>query len=215
MVVLAASGVWRLWRAPAYRAVLGCAIVALPVSLFLADLFKPIIVPRYFITGAAPFLILAGIGVATLPRRAQIAVCALCAGLALINLLPYYRAETKPRWDLAGTEIAPLVRYGDVILLQGNSRRASIQQTMFSFSALRVKPILAATFTPSVADAARALRAGHRVWALYGRVGAADVREPAETYLETLKPLGVPRQQFVEGEEVRVWLFTPPARPSR
>ncbi|MEJ1977453.1 MAG: hypothetical protein WDN49_16490 [Acetobacteraceae bacterium] len=89
--------------------VLGTAFLVLPVLLFLVSLHKSVWMPRYLLWSAAPFFILAGLGLARLPGRLQTAGLAVMGLLAMANLAPYYHDDTKPRWDSGGrgTAIRP------------------------------------------------------------------------------------------------------------
>ena len=113
----AALGVWRLRRDPAMRTILSvrrwcCRSVCVFVSLFVS-----VLVPRYFIWGAAPFFVFAGEGLARLSGKYFAAAAASLAAIGLFNLLPYYSYETKPRWDLVANKLAAITRPGDVVLV--------------------------------------------------------------------------------------------------
>jgi len=41
----------------------------------------------------------------------------------IINLVPYYQSETKPRWDLAAAYLAENVQPGDVVITNNASER--------------------------------------------------------------------------------------------
>ena len=103
-VTLAALGAWRLRRDTTVLAVLGCAAIVLPLGLFLLSLFVPVLVPRYFAWSAGPFFVFAGAGLGRLsfPRLAP--ATAMLGAAGMINLMPYYDYETKPRWDLLAAQ---------------------------------------------------------------------------------------------------------------
>ncbi len=118
IAVLAACGAWRLLRrAPAALAAIGCAAIVPPLLLLLVSLHKPILVPRYVGWSAAPFFVLAGAGLGGLSVGRFAGGAAALAAACLINLSPYYRDETKPRWDLAVEELDREAHDGDVVLL--------------------------------------------------------------------------------------------------
>ncbi|HTT78650.1 MAG TPA: glycosyltransferase family 39 protein, partial [Stellaceae bacterium] len=119
IAALAACGVWRLRRQPAVAAAVGCAGIVLPILFMLLSLAKPIMVPRYFGWSAPAFFILAGAGLGRLSAARFAACAAALAAACLINLSPYYHAETKPRWDVAVDRLADAAHDGDVVLLNG------------------------------------------------------------------------------------------------
>ena len=116
IAALAAYGAWRLRRQPHALIVIGCAACVLPLLLLLVSRVTPVLVPRYFAWSAAPFFILAGAGIARLTTWRYAAALAAFVLVALINLEPYYHAETKPRWDLATARLAGETQPGDVVL---------------------------------------------------------------------------------------------------
>ncbi len=96
---------------PRLRGVVAAARSAAGLSLFV-----PVLAPRYFAWSAAPFFILAGAALGRLSRVFAAATAGL--GIAcLVNLIPYYGYETKPRWDLLAAQLAAAAQPGDVVLL--------------------------------------------------------------------------------------------------
>lgn len=207
VVVVAALGAWRLRRDPAVLAVLGCAVLVLPLGLCLVSVFVPVLVPRYFAWGAAPFFIFAGVG---LGQRSGIqftvATASLCAA-GLVNLAPYYGYETKPRWDLLATKLAAVARPGDVVLL--NSYYAYSVLSVFAARAgldeSRVK------LTWQLSEAAQT-PPGRDVWAVYGRTGQ-NARQPAGDYQQSLSTLGHAALEKSVGRYIVLWRFAEPNGP--
>src|SRR5271170_1850673 len=209
-VTLAALGAWRLRRNTTVLAVLGCAAIVLPLGLFLLSLFVPVLVPRYFAWSAGPFFVFAGAGLGRLsfPRLAPATAMLGVAGM--INLMPYYDYETKPRWDLLATRLADEAQPGDVVLLD-NYYSYSVLSVFAARSGLADRQV---NLTWSLLEAAK-LAPGHTVWAVYGRTGQAAKKPSVEDYRQTLAPLGAPASENSVGRYIVLWRFTRPAAVSR
>lgn len=207
VLLLAALGAWTLRRRRQALALLAIAVLALPVTLLAISVFKSVLVPRYFAWGAAPFFVLAGLGVMALPQRWQTAVCCVICLLAVPNLAPYYAAETKPRWDMAAADLAQRLERGDVILT-GDEYTAPI---LTAFSDRQGTPMPTVTVVRDVSAAAAQLAQNHRVWAIYGRVGQGAM-ESYQAFLDRVAPLGQPAMQMAEGNHIHILMFDPPER---
>ncbi len=85
VVAAAALGVWRLRRDPTLLTILGCSALVLPIGLCFVSLFVSVLVPRYFIWGAAPFFVLAGEGLAPLSATYFTAAVASLAATGLFK----------------------------------------------------------------------------------------------------------------------------------
>ncbi len=206
-----ACGIWRLRRRPALLATLLLASALLPAMLAVISLWRPVLLPRYILWSGAPFAILAGIGGAMifslLPRRIATGALAAGAALLLVNLIPYYSAETKPRWDIAARMLSQDVAPGDVLLLDD----------------LGALPVLKVYLPPgteavvlrdsdgNLAHAEQAEAAGKRVWAIFGHAGqsSAVTAEERDAYDAKLAPLGTPRQVQTAGNRIVITLFDP------
>jgi hypothetical protein len=145
------------------------------------------------------------------------ALAAAFATICLVNLTPYYRYETKPRWDLVARELAAVAQPGDVVLVDSYyaysvlsvfAARAGLDQHQVALTWQRPDP---ATIAP-----------GHKLWAVYGRTGQAAKRQSAEQFLDTLTPLGHPVAEHSVGRYIVLWRFAerqaalptpPPTRP--
>ncbi len=200
---LCLAGLWSMRRSPQTLALLGVALLALPVTLIAVSTLKSVAIPRYFAWGAGPFFVLAGLGIAALPLRLRSFGCAAMLALATINLLPYYDAETKPRWDLAASHVNASLQSDDVILAAD-----PWIPYMFGAFAERLPSSQAVTVTQSVDEAASSLAAGHRVWAVYGRVGQGRM-ESFDTFRERIGVLGQATLQWDEGRHIHVLRFDP------
>jgi mannosyltransferase len=209
-VTLAALGAWRLRRDTTVLAVLGCATIVLPSGLFLLSLFVPVLVPRYFAWSAGPFFVFAGAGLGRLsfPRLAP--ATAMLGAACMINLMPYYDYETKPRWDLLAARLADCAQPGDVVLLD-NYYSYSVLAVFAARSGLAARQV---DLTWSLLEAAR-LAPGHTVWAVYGRTGQAARKQSLEDYRQTLAPLGAPASENSVGRYIVLWRFARPAAVAR
>ena len=167
VVALAAGGALVLRRRGASLAVLGSAVLVLPVSLLAISLATPVWMPRYLLWSAAPFFVLAGLGVTLLPLKLQLPAVAALGLLLAINLLPYYQAETKPRWDLAAHELHTGLQSGDLVLVDDPQAVGM----MNIYLAREGAPLPAGSWTLDVQQAAAWRAAGRRVWIVQGLVG--------------------------------------------
>lgn len=207
VLIAALLGAWRLRRDTTMLWVLGAATLTLPLGLFALSAAVPVLVPRYFAWGAAPFFVFAGIGLGRLTIPRFTALAAALGALGLANLAPYYQYETKPRWDLAAAKLTKIVRPGDVVLL--NSYYAYSVFAVFARQVgldpnrvkLTWKPYEAAQVAP-----------GHDVWAVYGRTGQAT-RQPAGDYQHSLAALGHPAVEKSIGRYIILWRFAEPNGP--
>ena len=201
------TAIWRLRRRPAMLAVLGISILFLPVLLTAISLRQPILLPRYILWSAAPFAVLAGIGAATwlenLPRRTQILGTGAIAALLLANMLPYYQAETKPRWDIAAQMLAQDVQPGDIVYLHD------------FYAGKLLEVYLPAEKQPLVLDdqdgdlnrAAQAVSQGKRVWAVYGLAGQGSGATERQDYHDNQKLLGTPKIVQQAGKRITIALY--------
>lgn len=209
IVAFAAAGMWRLRHCRPVAVVLGAATVALPVTLGLVSVLVPVLVPRYFVWSAAPFFVLAGVGLGQLPRlRAAIAMLAVGAA-CLINLKPYYSYETKPRWDLVAKLLAADAQPGDVVLV--NSYYAYWVLTALAPEAGLDEAQITLTW-----EAPKAVTPppGHTVWAVYGRTGPA-VAETAAQFQASIAALGPPPEAQQIGRFITLWRYTGTALSER
>ena len=201
----AVMGAWQLRRERALLATLAASALVVPLGAAALGLgllhsgAMPILVPRYYAWCMGPYFILAGIGLGRL-QHARFGAASAALALALaINLTPYYRAETKPRWDLAAAMLAKEARPGDVVLLDNYSS----YYVLSAFAAGSGLDRRGLTFVWERARAAELAR-GHGLWAVYGRVGQGELK-PAAAYLETLASLGTPVSEQAIGRYIVLW----------
>lgn len=184
------------------------AAAAPPLLILLISIVKPLWMPRYLLWSTVPFLVFVGLGINAVPRRWRDGALAALGVLALINLLPYYHAETKPRWDLAGLALAHEMHPGDIIL--GSDE---LPVYMMNFFLQRHDTVIpASNWTTDVFRAAQHLQDGGRVWVMFGRVGQAD-RTPIKNFARIIKPLGKPVAEVHVGKLIRMKLYAGPPRP--
>ena len=179
---------------------LACTALALPLGLCLVSLFVPVLVPRYFAWGAAPFFIFVGAGLSRLSGPRFAAAAAGLGAICLVNLTPYYRYETKPRWDLVAAKLAVMAQPGDVVVVD----------SYYAYSLLSVFAARAGLDDRQVAltwqlPEAAAILPGHNLWAVYGRTGQAAKKQSAEEFLGTLAPLGHPVVEHSVGRYIVLW----------
>ncbi len=206
---LAAAG-WRLRRGPAMLVTLGIAFLFLPCLFIVISLWHPVLLPRYLLWSAAPFAILTGIGMASLLEgwstpRARLAMLGL-AGLFLVNLLPYYHNETKPRWDVAAGMLAQEMQPGDVLYLSDNGALPILKYYLPATAQAMALNNTAGNLT----QAEQALAAGKRVWVVYGHAGQT-VATPREFYAG-VKSMGTPNLVEAAGKRITIALFDPSAQ---
>lgn len=202
--VAALAGLWYTTRRDRAALVSAIALVTLPVGLLLSSLFSSVWMPRYLAWSGPVFFLFAGLGVARLPRPACWTAIGLLGCLGVVNLLPYYRLETKPLWNQAA------------LLLRGNLSSEALLLTddpgAIDMMNVRLKR-LGNPFPPTVwtsdADlAARHLHDGYPVWAVHGRVGQAD-HTPLSAFNEMVSPLGIPCWSDTIGLDIVVEAFAP------
>ncbi|MGH7064170.1 MAG: hypothetical protein ACREET_08825 [Stellaceae bacterium] len=209
VAALAALGVWRLRRDAGVLWVLGCAALVPPLVLLLVSLLVPVLVARYIAWSAAPFYILAGVGLGRMALAPFAALTPVLAAACLTNLMPYYNFEAKPRWDLLASELAAEARPGDVVLLN----------SYYSYSVLAVFAARAGLANGGVAlswqlPQAAALASGHDLWAVYGRAGQRATQSQ-EDYRRSLDVLGMPVAEAAVGRYIRFWRFRQPLAPAK
>lgn len=202
---------WRLRRHPAILAVLGISLVFLPMLLTAISLWQPILLPRYILWSSAPFAILAGIGANALlekwpPRTRGLAV-AVGVGLLGLNAASYYKAETKPRWDLAAQMLAQEVAPGDVVYLHDFYANKELK----IYLPPDKQPVVLEDSDGDLAHAAQAVSQGKRVWAVYGLAGQGSEKMEKQGYQENQTVLGQPTQIQNAGGRIVIVLYDPTA----
>ncbi|MBW4021663.1 MAG: hypothetical protein HIU92_00770 [Proteobacteria bacterium] len=186
---------------------LGIAAVVPPVAILAISLAKPLWMPRYLIWSSVPFFVFVGLGVCMMPTRLwQTVAAALLVAMSIINLAPYYRAETKPRWDLAAVDLQRVLEPGDLILAPD---RGPIEMMNF-FLGREDRRLPDSAWTKDVFVAASHLQARGRVWAISGKVGQAD-HTSTRSFGKIISPLGHAIATMEEGDLITFRLFAAPS----
>ncbi len=203
---LAACGVAFLaLRRPTALAPILLSVLTLPLALLTFSLVQPMWMPRYILWSGAPFFILAGLGLAALPPRLSGGLVLGIAGLAAINLWPYYAAETKPRWDLAAAELHAGRQPGDLVLVSDywGTRLLNVYLNRTG------DPLVGSGVSLQLSDAPARIAQGNRVWVVLGRIGQTeDVISP--TFRRQLAALGTPAIDLQAGQDVTIRRYDPP-----
>ncbi len=207
LVTAAVLGAWRLRHRPGPLAVLGLSFLILPVATIVISIWKPLLLPRYILWSEAPFAVLAGIGasvaVATLPRRGRIAAFAGFAAVLVINLAPYYGAETKPRWDIAAQMLAGEVAPGDVVYLNDEGALPILRMYLPAGAVSVVLRDSDGDLQHAVAQQMQ----GRRVWAVFGHAGQSASKREWPQFYQHIAPLGTPAQIQMAGNRIYITEF--------
>jgi mannosyltransferase len=204
VAVLGTLGLLHLARRRTTLIVLVLALFTLPLSLLVLSFITPVWMPRFVLWSAAPFFALAGTGLALLPRRWQMPVMGAVVVTALVNLTPYYREETKPRWDLAAATLQAGLQEDDLVLVD-DPWAVKMMNVYLSRIGADLPP---ESWTVDRSVAQERLNNGGQVWAVHGRVGQADKESVAE-FRGSLAALGQPAAAMREGLDVLVVQFHP------
>ncbi len=186
------------------------SVAALPIGTILVSLVQPMFMPRYVLWSTAPFLVLAGVGITIFPPAVRVAGALVVIAASFANLAPYYRTETKPRWEVAATTVRALLAPRDVLLIDD----PGAVDMMNVFLGRQHDPITPSLWTENVTEASCVLYEGGRVWALQGRVGQVD-HEMLDGFLNRIAPLGQPSSVRKIGLDITLMRFDRPAGPCR
>ena len=205
VALLGGLGLFRV-RARLEGRILLLAFIVLPLLFLATSLFKPMLLPRYILWSAAPFFVLAGLGICALPRRSLPAVVAGVMLLGAVNLAPTYKAETKPRWDLAAATLKDKIRPGDTVYTADMYAPAMLTE----LQPRNGMPLeTTALVTPDFNVAMARWKQGGRVWAVHGRSGLGE-REGLDAFKTRIAALGTPTVEIAQGEEITILLFPAP-----
>jgi mannosyltransferase len=211
VVLLAVAGLLAVRRQRGVLAVLSIAVLCLPTGLLAASAVTPLLMPRYLLWSAAPFFICAGLGFSLLPRKFQWPALALLFLLLALNLAPYYREETKPRWDLAGASLFAGLQPGDLLLVD-DPQAVSMMNLYLKREGANLPPEL---WTTDVTRAVAWRESGKRVWAVQGVVGQVDHENQAQ-FLQRITALGPPDFSEHAGMDILLLRFDgAPAKQQR
>ncbi|MDQ6648490.1 MAG: hypothetical protein M3Y93_14910 [Pseudomonadota bacterium] len=206
VLLLSGAGAWRL-RGRLAGQMLLLSFALLPLLLLLISPIQSLLVPRYILWSAAPFFVLAGIGAALLPRWPyRLAITALLV-LGSFNLLPVYRKEVKPRWDLAAATLSAHTEVGDTVYTLDPNAPLMIRKLQPKGQSLDQRVLI----TNDLAVAAARWKQGSRVWAITGRVGLG-IKVPVADFEAYLSALGQPSRTIEEGNEITILMFPAPSQ---
>jgi mannosyltransferase len=197
VLALGAAGLVRLRHTRGPLTVLLIAAVGPPVILALLSLIHPMLLPRYLLLSAAPFFVIAGAAIETLPGVARPLALIGAACMLAVNLMPYYRAETKPRWDLAAAFLAARLRPHDAVMVTDE------------FSSLMLKTYLGGRMPPVIfPDAMARLADPGRIWAIYGPAGQGQL--PSQSvFFSRAETFGIPNLRKRIGEDIIIEKIEP------
>ena len=210
VLVLTMLGLVALRRDRSTSLVLLLSVAALPVGTLLFSLVQPMFMPRYVLWSTAPFMVLAGVGVAAFPARLRLPLAATLIAAAAFNLEPYYRTETKPRWEVAAKAVKAALAPQDVLLIDD----PGAVDMMNVFLGRQQDPISGSSWTQNVTEASCVLYSGGKVWALQGRVGQVD-HEMLDGFLKRVAVLGRPSAIERIGLDITLMRYDQPAGPCR
>lgn len=206
VALLAVAGAGWAWRRrrPAFAA-LTTATLLLPLALLAISAVFPLWIPRYLLWTAAPFFVLAGLGVNLVPLSARLPAVLILALLAAVNLGSYYGTETKPRWDLAAQALQRQLTPRDLVLVEDDR----LPDLLNHFLALHGAPLAPQRWTLDAAAARAWLAGGNPVWLAQGAVGQVALADPA-TVPATLQLPPRPALLLRFGRDVALLRFDPP-----
>lgn len=206
LLALCAAG-WGLRRRPPVLVVLGVAFLFLPCIFLLISLHQPVLLPRYLLWSAAPFAILVGVGAAVLlegrPIFATRLAVAGAAAVLLVNLVPYYHVETKPRWDVAARMLASEVNPGDVVYLSDTGALPILELYMPPGA----QAVVLRDADGDLTHAEQAVSQGKRVWVVYGHAGQNT--STAKQFFAPAHALGTPSLVQAAGSRITIVLYDP------
>lgn len=150
------------------------AVGLLPVMLLVVSIWRPVFLPRYLFWSAPPFLVLVGIGFASVPWRRPLlipGVPLLTSSLALLALClwsvnTYQATEKRPRWDEAFVWLKANTAPGDIVYVEDWMIRDVLMAQMKRY----LGDASAMIVTDQLDDAVRQMQAGHKVWLVSGAV---------------------------------------------
>lgn len=200
----AVGGFWRYGRRDRAAFTAAIALLTLPVGLLVSSLVSSVWMPRYLAWSGPIFFLFAGLGIAALPRPASWTAIGLLAGLGVVNLLPYYRLETKPLWNEAALMLRDNLSPEALLLTDDPAAIAMMNVRLKRLG----NPFPSTRWTSDAGLAIRHLHDGHPVWAVHGRVGQADHTE-LSAFNDLLSPLGAPCWSGAVGLDIVIEAFAP------
>jgi mannosyltransferase len=203
LVGIALLGAWRLKADAKLLSVVALAAITMPIALAILSIFTPFWITRYLLWSTGPFFVLAGLGLAGLSWPLLPVTATALAVAGFTNLAPYYRLETKPRWDLAAAYLAENVQPGDAIITNDEAARYVLAAYADRYRLDR--GIISITEDVST-TAAHFASSQQRLWVVYGRAGQGTmVRE--DVYLQKWLAFGDPASKVSFGNDIVAMRF--------
>lgn len=211
LVLALAAAMIRLRRQPQMLITQGISFLFLPCLFLAMSFIYPVLLPRYLLWSAAPFAVLIGVGadtllkaipktsdkITSLPNLAFFAIVILL----VLNVVPYYKDELKPSWDIAAQKLAEDVKPGDVVLF---SDTGAVPILSFYLSDVERVTVLSSPYT-DLKNAESALKENKRVWVVYGHAGQNTTTH--ECFFDQLQPLGPPQLTQKIGKRIIIALY--------
>ena len=198
LVGLALLGAWRLKADAKLLSVVAIGAITMPAALAILSIFQPFWVTRYLLWSTGPFFVLAGIGLAGLPRLLLPVAATALAVAGIINLVPYYRLETKPRWDLVAAYLAENVQPGDGIIANDEAARYVLAAYADRY---RLDRTIVSTTRDVSTTAAHFALSQQRLWVVYGRTGQGTMAGE-DVYLQKWLAFGDPASKVRFGKDI-------------
>ncbi|MGI9422715.1 MAG: glycosyltransferase family 39 protein [Hyphomicrobiaceae bacterium] len=197
LIGLALAGGWWLSRRPALASILFTATLTMPAAMAIVSIFHPIFLPRYLLWSTGPYFILVGLGVRMMPRLWRVtATIALALG-AVISLMPYYSAETKPRWDQVAAYLQENAQRRDGLITSDGLSRIVLEAYMTRDGGGPPNFL----HHESLGEIKRKFESGHTVWIIYGRAGQGP-REPEGEFFARWEMFGIPTKRRAFGKHI-------------
>jgi mannosyltransferase len=215
-------------RDEAWPYVLVLLWLAVPVlGSFMTSMVRPVFLPRYLIIALPPLVILAAVGMSSLPTRPlQVLAVAVLVGLTAPWLLSYYQADYKQGEDWrrgvayvlagheAGDEVVFLSRFGRhpfEYYSRSYPDQAALTPLYPSVMWGRYTPVLEDRQLEPMAAVITRLHEGRRVWVVLLWTGFGSEHEDGRA-VETALNRGyreVERRHFGAALQVRLYAKTP------
>jgi len=200
---LALLGAWRLRADAKLLSVVALAAITMPIALAILSIYTPFWITRYLLWSTGPFFILAGLGLAGLSRPLFPVAATALAFAGIANLAPYYRSETKPRWDLAAAYLAENVQPGDAIITNDGAARYVLANYADRY---RLDRTIVSTTHDVSTTVAHFASPQQRLWVVYGRTGQGTMAGE-DVYLQKWLAFGDPTSKVRFGKDIVAMRF--------
>ncbi len=199
---LALFGAWSMRSRPRAHAFILVAALTMPLVLAIVSLIQPLVLSRYLLWSTGPVFILAGLGAAALPQLAGRLAIAVIAAAGTLSLWPYYQAETKPRWDLAGSYLSTRIKPEHSVITSTGLARLVLK----TYAARNAADSDAGFDERTLDEIGQRFASGETIWVVHGPAGQ-DAIEPADAFLKHWSAFGQPVTTEKFGEQITLWRF--------